>query len=484
MTRAIKWWLALSGCASVYRQAQRTASVPFYERVLRALSVDVDSTELAAIPTSGPTLILANHPHGIVDGLALATLVRRIRGDVRLLVNRRLSDIPELSEFCFFVDPFGGRRAAGRSVAGLRAAKRWLSAGHALVVFPSGEVAHTPHADGSYAESRWHDTADRLARSSGASLVFASIDGRNSKVFYAAGRVHPLLRTALLGRELLNKRGTTVTVRLSRDPIEAEIEALPADACLVSDAAFQVFCTRANRIPKTLLEIGRLRAQAYHAAGEGTDGPIDLDRFDEQYLHLFVWDRHDRRIAGAYRIAETDRVAAQQGVGALYTRTLFEYDDRLLQRFGPALELGRSFVCIEYQRTRNVLFLLWKGIGTFIARHPQYRVLFGPVSVSARYSDATRRQLIDALRRDRMDGALSTFVTGLNPPREALGCARGLDVKQLDAPPLLRYYLNLNARVLGFNVDKNFSDALDVLMAVELAGVSTSARKRYLPTAA
>jgi putative hemolysin len=483
MTRAIKWWLTLSGCASVYHEAQRTTDTPFDERILRALNVSVDAQALTAIPTSGPALILANHPHGIVDGLALATVVRRVRADVRLLVNRRLADIPELADFCFFVDPFEGSRAVFRSVAGLRAAKRWLSEGHVLVVFPSGEVAHRRNA-GSYIESRWHDTGERLARVSNASIVFASIDGRNSNLFYAAGRVHSLLRTALLGHELLNKRGSTISVRFSGDLIDGEIEALPPESCLVSDTAFQVFCTTAHLIPNALREIGRLRAQAYHAVGEGTNGPIDLDRFDEQYLHLFVWDRQNRRIAGAYRIAETDRVTALHGVGGLYTRTLFAYDHQLLEHFGPALELGRSFVRLEYQRTRNVLFLLWKGIGTFIAKHPQYRVLFGPVSVSARYSDAARQQLIDALRRDRMDAALSTLVTGLNPPSEAAGCAEGLDVKHLEAPSLLRYYLNLNAQVLGFNVDPNFSNALDVLMAVELASVSTSARKRYLPTAA
>ena len=484
MTGAIKWWLTLSGCSSVYHDAQRLADAPFDERVLRALNVRVDSQDLSAIPTSGPALVVANHPHGIVDGLALATLVRRVRTDVRLLVNRRLADIPELADFCFFVDPYGGSRAVFRSVVGLRAAKRWLSEGHILVVFPSGEVAHRRNADGLYTESRWHNTADRLARSTRASVVLASIDGQNSKMFYAAGRVHPLLRTALLGCELLNKRGSTISVRLSRDRIEAEIEALPADACLVSDASFQVFCTRADLIPQALLEIGLLRAQAYHAVGEGTDGPVDTDRFDGEYLHLFVWDRRARQIAGAYRIAETDRVTAKYGVGGLYTRTLFTYDDRFLESCGPALELGRSFVRLEYQRTRNVLFLLWKGIGTFIARHPQYRVLFGPVSVSARYSEAARQQLIDVLRHDRMHDALSALVSGVNPPPETPGCACGLDVKHLEAPPLLRYYLNLNARVLGFNVDPNFSNALDVLLAVELAGVGTSARKRYLPTAA
>jgi putative hemolysin len=476
--------LTLSGCAQIYRDARTFRGQPFDESVLRALNATAASPDLGSIPASGPAVILANHPHGIVDGLAVATLVRRVRPDVRLLANRRLSQIPELVRLCFFVDPSGGNRAVSRSIAGLRAAKRWLNDGHALIVFPSGEVAHRRNADGSYAESPWHDTAERLARSGGVPIVSALIEGRNSRGFYTAGRIHPAIRTALLARELSNKRGSTIAVSFSRDAIDAEIQRLPADACLVSGPDFQVFCVKAASIPAGLAEIGRLRAQAYHAAGEGTAGAIDLDQFDGEYCHLFVWDRRARRIAGAYRIGQTDRIVATQGLPGLYTRTLFHYDAQVLERFGPALELGRSFVRLEYQRTRSVLFLLWKGIGTFVSRHPGYRVLYGPVSVSARYSDLARRQLIDVLRRTSMDEALSPLVAGVNPPVEVPGCAGSLDLKDIAVPCLLRYYLNLSARVLGFNVDQQFSNALDVLIAVDLAGVSASARKRYLPTAA
>src|SRR5262249_43232041 len=157
----------------------------------------------------GPVVIAANHPHGAVDGLLLVDLVRRVRPDVRVLANRILGRIPELRDSCFFVDPFDGPEAAARSRAGLRAAHLGLRRGGALVVFPGGEVGSS-WVNGALVDSAWKTTFERLARANGAGIVPACIEGRNSRLFYLAGLVHPRIRTALLGRELLNKRGRTI----------------------------------------------------------------------------------------------------------------------------------------------------------------------------------------------------------------------------------------------------------------------------------
>src|SRR5262249_20764484 len=146
-------------------------------------------------------------------GLVLTEFMRRARSDVRVLANRLLERIPELRESCFFVDPFGGAGAAARSRAGLRSAHLWLRGGGALVMFPSGEVAA---ANG---EGEWSEVLGRLAIATRARILPVFVEGSNSRLFYAAGRIHPRLRTALLGRELLNKRGTTVRVFVGR-PIE------------------------------------------------------------------------------------------------------------------------------------------------------------------------------------------------------------------------------------------------------------------------
>ena len=149
-----------------------------------------------------------------------------------------------------------------------------------------------------------------------------------------------------------------------------EISRLPDDARLIDAGRFDVFCAGAQAIPATLQEIGRLRAITYHAAGEGTGAAIDIDRFDRDYLHLFVWDRQQQCVVGAYRLGRTDRIVRERGVEGLYTRTLFEYGRDLIDALTPALELGRSFVRHEYQRDYLPLLLLWRGIGRFVVQSP------------------------------------------------------------------------------------------------------------------
>ena len=191
---ALEWILNLSTYRTLYRQIQREPDeTPFEVRTLDALGIQplCSNADMASIPSRGPLIVPANHPHGIVDGLLLASIVRRARPDVRILANHLLSRIPELRKLCFFVDPFGGPTAAAHSQAGLRAAHLWVRNGGALIVFPSGEVAHQSQPDGSHADSPWPATIGRIALSTGAHIVPAFIAGGNTKWFYAAGRVHP-----------------------------------------------------------------------------------------------------------------------------------------------------------------------------------------------------------------------------------------------------------------------------------------------------
>jgi putative hemolysin len=433
------------------------------------------------------------------------------------------------------VDPFEQHSAgaAARSQAGLRAAHLWLRKGGVLVIFPAGEVAHRPGSGDTRAESPWRATVGRLAMATGAAVVPTLIEGGNSRWFYTSGRVHAMLRTALLARELLNKRGATVRVRFGKalaarelgsgtahavtaairgaverlrvseivapvatSRIEAELAALPASSHLTDDGAFSVFCARASSIPAALEEIGRLREITYRAAGEGTGRATDLDSFDNRYLHLFTWDRKERQIVGAYRVGETDRLVPRYGVAGLYTRTLFHYDDRLVDRLSPALELGRSFVRPEYQRNYGALLSLWKGIGRLVVVNPRYRTLFGTVSISTRYTDTTHQLLRQFLSQNHRNDQLAELAVALNPPTQtelpapSEPAPRSIDeVNRLvsasepdgkSVPVLLRQYLKLDAKLIGFNVDPQFGDALDALMMVDLTKVDRAILNRYL----
>jgi len=492
----------------------------FFERVLAALAIDtsVSPVELEHVPGDGPVIVAANHPRGALDGVVLAAVLRQRRPDVRLIANHLLSRLPELRSTCFFVDPFGGATAAGRSLAGLRSAHLWLRHGGALVLFPAGEVAHERDAHGRLRERSWSETLTRLAAGSGAAIVPAFIDGENSSLFYAAGRLHSGLRTALLARELLGARGSRVRVRLSRpvasspretvtvrtqqavaslgrsgSTVHGEIHDLPSSARLVQSGRFEVWHAEARDIPATLREIGRLRAVTFAAAGEGGATGIDLDDFDAHYVHLFVWDRDRQAVVGAYRIGRTDHLVERRGVDSLYTRTLFGYDTSLLDALAPALELGRSFVRLEYQRDYQPLLLLWRGIGQFVVRHPEYRYLFGPVSISARYADESRAVMTAFLERHHRDESLSALVMPLRPapttraagsvPATAADADRLVATLESDGkglPVLLKQYLKLGARALAISIDPAFGDVTDVLMAVELTTVSPAILRRYV----
>jgi putative hemolysin len=377
----------------------------------------------------------------------------------------------------------------------------------------------------------------RLAIKSGALIVPANIAGRNRTWFYRAGVMHPAARTLLLPRELLAKRGARIKVRLGppltlarhkpaarraenvtallRAHVErlgdgpttaagsgaapvfpsalaAEIEQLSSTTRLIRSGRFDVYCAEAEHIPQTLHEIGRLREVTFSAAGEGTGRAVDLDRFDRHYQHLFVWDREAQAVAGAYRLGPVDRILDGHGVEGLYTSTLYRYDQRLLTRLGPAIELGRSFVRAEYQRSSNTLLLLWKGIARFVLRSPGYRLLFGPVSISRSYCDMSRQLLQAFLLQNARHRELAELVSAVTPPAaprgnvEAAGNVQALDALVAGLEPdgkgiplLLRQYLRLNARLLAFNLDHDFNDALDALMMVDLADVDSAILTRY-----
>jgi putative hemolysin len=532
----------LPALRDAYAAVATTPGETFEERVLGTLGVrfGIDAGEKTRIPATGPLIVAANHPTGALDGIVLTEVVRQVRTDVRVLANHLLRVVPELHGSCFFVDPFGGPGAAGRSRGGLRAAHLWLRRGGALVMFPAGEVASVRRAN--LQDAPWHPTIGRLAAATGAHVLPVFIDGENSRLFYAAGRVHPLLRTLLLGRELLRKRGTTMPVRIgtavapaevvqpdgpcavavttaarsavddlarrstsaatvtpvadATDPglLEAEVAALPSEAHLLASGSFDVYHASAGSIPGVVREIGRLREIAFRQAGEGTGQPLDLDRFDDHYTHLFVWQRDRREVVGAYRVGATDRVVVAHGVSGLYTSTLFRYDERLIDRIGPALELGRAFVRPQYRRSHSALLLLWKGIGRLVAQSLRYRVLFGPVSISSRYQDVSQHLLRAFLAEQHGDAALAALVDPVNPPPmppPARRAARPADAAELDAliasieggegiPVLLRQYLRLQATLIGFNIDPAFGDALDALMMVDLIRLPESLLRRYL----
>lgn len=333
-------------------------------------------------------------------------------------------------------------------------------------------------------------------------------DGRGAARLteYLRGRTYVLKARFAIGarrdaRRARQERPHPIPVGAAQpaDRVAADVAALPAEACLVDGGKLRVYTARAGEIPALLREIGRLRELTFRGVGEGTGKSIDLDRFDEHYLHLFVWDAAASKVVGAYRLGLTDELLERFGPRGLYTSTLFDYQPALLRQLCPAVEMGRSFVAPEYQRDYSPLMMLWKGIGHFAVRYPRYRQLFGAVSISDEFQSMTRELLMSFLKCHRMDAEMAALVRPKNPPKamrvnpewerfstlvsnldEVAELVGEIEAHRRSVPVLLKQYLRLNGRLLGFNVDREFGDVLDGLILVDLATVDRPILDRYM----
>jgi putative hemolysin len=529
-----------------------------FPAMLRTLAIDyrVSSEDRAKIPTQGPLIMVANHPFGAVDGLVMGDLLTKVRPDVRILGNRLLARIPEVRPWIIPVDTNARPDSVRGNIGSLKNVVRWVRDGGALAVFPSGTVSHLRLGNG-ISDPAWHPNVAALVRLTGATVVPVFFEGKNSMVFQLAGLLHPAFRTVLLPAEMVKRQHSTIRLRIGRPvspeksarypedealiqylrfktyalqrresrvrmrfvpprpfldasqkpiiealptrALEDELAALPHGALLHRSGDQELYVASAAQNPTLLREIGRLREKTFRAAHEGSGQPCDLDAFDRHYQHLFLWNRATSELVGAYRIGRADTVLAKMGVPGLYTSSLFKFGRDFIDRMGPALEMGRSFIREEYQRRPTTLALLWRGIGEYLVRHPSYKVLFGPVSISRSYEDVSMRLMVDYLQRSRSDAGFAALVRGRNPPPTQLSADESRAVEMLveddddisalvsdieddnkGMPVLLRYYLRLGARVLSFNVDPAFGNCVDGLVVVDLRKTEPKLLKRFM----
>lgn len=521
---------------------------------------EVNELDRQRIPAKGPVVVVSNHPLGGLDGIVLGDLLRQRRTDAKLMANYLLKRVTHAEHHMFFVDPFAKDAPTASNIGPLRQSLKHLKNGGLLGVFPGNQVSHYQRQTQEVSDPNWVPHIAALIRRSGATVVPLFIDAKNSWLFERIGLVHPLLRTLLLTREFINRGhsrepirvhvGTPIpstrlkrfvsdeemiqflrmssymlknrppasehkslpvatatqqkplATRVSPTLLEADLCGLPSENLLLTQGDFEVYIGQYDELPHVMQEIGRGREESFRSVGGGTGEPFDLAAADQYYHHLFVWSKKDRAVVGAYRLGLADQIIPKHGPEGLVSSSLFEFKPAFIQRLNPGLELGRSYVLPEYQRSYSSLLLLWGGILAFIVRHPQYRIIFGSVGVSQgdEYCPASRTLIVDYMRREHGDPTLAHELQSRSPFQStALGPILKRDIRRMvkdvddvsslvsslepdgkGVPILIKHYIRMNAKLIEFGVWKDHSNAVVAFLMTDLVTADPKFLRRYM----
>lgn len=410
----------------------------FVEQALEYFEFDyrVYDRELHRIPTTGRVIIVANHPIGSLDGLALLKMVREVRPDVRVVGNDILANIDPLRSVLMPVDNMGNRTRK-ESIKNIR---QWLNNEGALIIFPAGEVSRFSPAG--IRDGRWNSGFLRFAQATDSPILPVFVNGRNSVFFYALSMLAKPLSTLWLVREMFKQTNQHVDIRIGHQvhpeqygqlDVRLDVRARqfkkhiyrlakgkallgfqpdydsvahPENALLLKREIQRCECLGATQDGKQIYlyryhansllmrEIGRLREMTFRAVKEGSGLKRDIDRFDHYYDHIVLWDKDELEIVGAYRMVRTQYALCQDiEKPKLYTQTLFDFHHNSEELLANSLELGRSFVQPKYWGKRSLDYL-WFGIGAYLRKHPELEYMFGPVSISQAYSDRAKDLLV------------------------------------------------------------------------------------------
>jgi putative hemolysin len=421
-------------------------------------------------PTTGPLIVCANHPFGILDPCVIAQYISSHRNDVKVMGNSLLLQMKEMAPFLISVDPFAGEGSEQRNIASMKASIKHLRSGGCLIIFPAGEVARYEIGKG-ISEAPWTAHLGSLVSRTQATVLPISIPGKNGSFFHAAGLIHPRLRTALLLREFEKQQQQHYTLKIG-NPIPhsklkkfssseeitqylrlhcvvmsnvkksiANQKALPLpqqevitsstpqshineiqnlltlNRRLATQGQLSVYSAFSHEIPHLLQEIGRLREITFREVGEGSGNTIDLDSFDRYYEQLLLWDEKNHCLAGGYRLGRADQILREYGSKGLYTSTLFHFEKPFLSSLSRSVEMGRSFITKPYQRNLSSLPLLWKGIARWMFLNPHYNKLFGPVSISKDYNNLSKKFMVEFLQENCLHEQLADYVRPRKPFR-------------------------------------------------------------------
>lgn len=274
----------------------------------------------------------------------------------------------------------------------------------------------------------------------------------------------------------------------------------------------EIYIITAHDAPHVMQEIGRLREIAFRYYGGGTGNPVDIDAFDtmaDAYRQLIVWDTEEEQILGGYRfLCGSDVKFDTNGKPVLATSHLFNFSEKFVKEILPfTVELGRSFVTLEYQSTRSagkglfVLDNLWDGLGALSVIDPSLKYYFGKVTMYNTYNPEARNMILYFLQRhfpdpDRLVTALRPLETHMDRKKmEALFHYDNFkdnykvlnqEVRKfgINVPPLVNAYMSLSPkmRVFGTAINDEFGDVEETGILIAINEILEDKKKRHIET--
>ncbi|CAM4254178.1 lysophospholipid acyltransferase family protein [Pseudoalteromonas byunsanensis] len=517
--------------------------IEFVEQVLDELDFDAryKPKQIEHIPSEGGLVIVANHPIGSLDALALIRVITKVRPDLKVVANRMLMSITPMHSLLLPVDNLSGT-SQKQELANIQ---EHLKQEGALLIFPAGEVSRLSPTG--IKDCKWNSGFLRMAKKANCPILPVYIKAKNSPLFYGTSMIYKPLASLLLVKEMFKQRQKSLEFEIgasippesylienlkdkeivglirkqlyrlsskktlplkTRTPIavsECRKELKKAlETCELlgqTHDGMQIYLYQYQGSSVIFRELGRLREIAFRAVGEGSGKRRDIDKYDMHYQHLVLWDPSQLELVGAYRLASAKQVLKDYGQQGLYTDSLFNYSDKMQPYFQHGLELGRSFVQPKYWG-RKSLDYLWYGIGAFIKRYPEHRYLFGAVSLSNSLPDEAKAMLVY-----HYSHYFSSLPSHAEPKNEYKLTSQqisqyqelfdGEDMKEdfaelkhvlanmgAQVPTLFKQYTELcendGANFLCFSIDPDFNNCIDGLVLVDLTKIKPQKAKRYL----
>lgn len=527
----------------VLKKNRHLDAFDFIEFVLDYFNIDItiSKNQLSRIPSYGRVVIIANHPLGALDSLALLNVIKEIRKDIKIVASNFLSEFKNLDTILIPIENVKGKLQR-ESVEAIYEA---LNKEEAVIIFPSGEVSRA--RPNGIKDTKWKKGFLTVAQNTESPILPIFIDAKNSKTFYFLSMINKSLATATIPHEMFKFYNKNIGFNIGKSiPYESyyapnidinnRVKLLRKHFYKIAKKEKGIFKTyngialaqnrqdlvkeleNAKQIAETtdgkviylyanaeenvlIKEIGRLREISFRQVKEGSGKQRDVDDFDYCYEHIILWDEKDLEIVGSYRIVKSSEMVEAYGVDGLYTSTLFDFKEEFNRYLGSSIELGRSFIQPKYWNSR-ALDYLWQGIGAYLRINPDVKYMFGAVSISNTYSDEAialliyfyknyfspeyksvehRESYILAESQKRKFDAL--FFKN-DYAKDLVILKRELSLMGYAIPTLYKQYSELceegGVEFIDFGRDKHFENCIDGFLVVTIDKIKEQKQKRYL----